>query len=276
MEQDHIFDIVLKQDEVTWQSLIYDLIKTNQIDPWDVNVSLLSQKYIEMLKKLKEMDFHVSGKVVLAAAILLKIKSSRLITEDINALDSLFAQTKESEEDGFEDYDDIEQLEQQAKQKPPEEYKLIPRTPQPRRRKVTVYDLMEALQKAMEVKKRRVYRKMPDDIELNIPKKNIDITQIIRDIFGKVKLHFHNKKKPVTFSQLTPGETKEDKVYTFIPLLHLSNSRKIDLHQPKHFEEIFVYMGGKGPKIEYDPEKEAAFKTRKKKKTDKKNTKKRK
>ena len=72
--QEQIFDMLLKENEVTWQTIIQDLVKKEGMDPWDVDVSKLSQRYISTLKKLKEHDFRVSGKVVLAAAILLKIK----------------------------------------------------------------------------------------------------------------------------------------------------------------------------------------------------------
>ena len=278
MEQ--IFDLVLNKDDISWQTIIYDLIRSGEIDPWNIDVTLLTKKYITTIKKLKELDFNVSGKVVLAAALLLKIKSSRLVTDDINALDSLFAQSQERDDiEGFDDMDEMEMLAKQRPEVDAKELKLIPRTPQARRRKVTIYDLMDALQKAMEVKKRRVLRKVPEDINIRIPKRKIDITQVIRDIFGSIKLHFHkNAKSSLKFSHLVPEDaSKEDKVYTFIPLLHLSNARKIDLHQPEHFGEIDVFMAGLGPKVDYDPEEQSALKPRKKKKAaEKKPTKKKK
>src|SRR3990167_7609821 len=86
---ERIFDIIIKQDEVTWQAIILDLVRTEQMDPWDVNVSLLAKKYIEMLKQIKETNLRVSGKVLLAAAIMLKIKSQRLTGEDLDNLDRL-------------------------------------------------------------------------------------------------------------------------------------------------------------------------------------------
>ena len=88
---ERIFEILFDKDELTWQSIIQELIKTEQMDPWDVNISLLTKKYIETIKKLKELDFRVSGKVLLAAAILLKIKSNKLVGEDIEYLDRLIS-----------------------------------------------------------------------------------------------------------------------------------------------------------------------------------------
>ncbi|HJN57278.1 MAG: ScpA family protein [Candidatus Woesearchaeota archaeon] len=231
-----IFEILFNKDEVTWQSLLYELVKTEQMDPWDINVSMLTKKYIEIIKKLKELDFRVSGKVLLAVAILLKIKSNRLLNEDLSEFDRLLT---ESEEELLEELDLEEEQNYQGNAEKPI---LIPRTPQPRKRKVSIYDLMGALEKALEVKKRRVLNSIPP-MNLEIPKKPKDITQIIKEVYGRIKSFFlNNKENKLTFSKLIPAETKEDKVYTFIPLLHLTNQRKINISQEEHFGEIEIMV----------------------------------
>ncbi|MFH2028457.1 MAG: segregation/condensation protein A, partial [Nanoarchaeota archaeon] len=45
-----------------------------------------------------------------------------------------------------------------------------------------------------------------------------------------------------TFSQLIPDDTREGRVYTFIPLLHLTNQRKVDLEQYQHFGDIEIML----------------------------------
>ena len=235
---ERIFKIIHDEDEVTWQRLIYELVKTEQMDPWDINVSLLTKKYIEIIKHLKELDFRVSGKVLLAAAILLKIKSSRLLHEDLSEFDRLLTETGE-----IADELDFEEVGPERREE--EKYPLIPRTPQPRKRKVSIYDLVEALEKALEVKRRRVLNSIPP-MNLEAPKKTRDITQVITDVYGRIKSFFYkNNSNKVLFSQLTPSEAKEDKVFTFVPLLHLTNQRKIDLHQHEHFGEIEIMLASK-------------------------------
>ena len=49
----------------------------------------LAKKFIERLKNLQQTDLKISGKVLLAAAILLRVKSYRFMDEDINALESI-------------------------------------------------------------------------------------------------------------------------------------------------------------------------------------------
>ena len=233
---ERIFNIIFsKADEVTWQSILYELVKSEQMDPWDIDVSILAQKYIDMLRGLKEHDFRVSGKVLLAAAILLKIKSTKLVGEDLSELDRLLIGVEEEmEELGFEEASSIHKLDEIPA--------LIPRTPQPRKRKVSIFDLVEALERALEVKKRRLLHSIPP-LNLEAPKKKKDVTEVIREVYGKIKVFFINALQgKLTFTKLLPSESKEDKVHTFIPLLHLAQQNKIELLQETSFGEIEILL----------------------------------
>jgi len=49
--EDQIYNMLLKESEVTWKDIIYNLIKTEQMDPWDVDITKLTQKYIATVKE---------------------------------------------------------------------------------------------------------------------------------------------------------------------------------------------------------------------------------
>ena len=246
--QEKIYKLVTNGDEVNWQSILQDLVKTEQMDPWDINVSLLAKRYIDAIRQLKELDFRISGKVLLAAAILLKIKSKRLVGEELMQLDRLIA-GGEDEEDLLGEFEDL--LESPEDEEKP---RLIPRIPQPRKRKVSIYDLVGALEKALEVKQRRVEHSIPP-LNVEIPKKTRDITQVIREVYGNIKsFFFKNGQKRLMFSQLVPSERKEDKIFTFIPLLHLDHQRKIDIGQEGHFSDIEITLYDKNKKQEIEQE----------------------
>ena len=235
--QDKLYNILMQKDEITWQSLIYELVKTKQMDPWDIDVSLLAQRYLQALKKLKEANFFISGKVILAAAILLKIKSDKLLTENIANLDSQLFSKGEIEDLAFEE--SIERI------KLIENPRLTIKTPLARKRKVMLQDLMLALNKALEVDKRRTLRKIREAeaiAKLEIPEKKIDITSLIRDTYQKIIDFFTRKKEKLTFTQLVSSDRKEDKILTFVPLLHLDTQGKIDLQQQQHFGEIEITL----------------------------------
>lgn len=237
--EDKILDLLVNQEEVSWKGMIYDLVNRENMNPWDINVSLLTQKYIEKINALKQSDLKVSGKVLLAAAMLLRIKSKRLLGADIDEFDRLIAST---EQDSNEFYDSLEQeLKQGEKLAQENNYELYPRFPMPRKRKVSVYDLVSALEKALEVKKRRFGRY--EIHEMKIPEKQFDITTAIQSLYSRLKQFFNQLGGKITFSQLVNSKQKQDKVYTFIPLLHLSNEAKIELEQPEHFGEIYIKPG---------------------------------
>ena len=233
---DQILELLLKKDEITWQSILYELIKSEQMNPWDIDVALLAQKYLETLKKLKETNFFLSGKVVLAAAILLKIKSDKLLTEELARLDSqLFPQ--EAEE--LEELSDF--INPQVKPNPI----LTIKTPQARRRKVTIQDLVDALEKSLEVDKIRKLRRLQEQevpLNLKIPEKKMDITEKIKEIYSKITSFLSSKKEKLTFTKLVNSENKEEKVYTFIPLLHLENQNKGCMEQEEPFGEIEIKL----------------------------------
>ncbi len=238
---DQIFNILFNNDEITWQSMIYDLISSEKMDPWDVDVSLLSNKFLERLKKIKEMDLKISGKVLLAAAILVRVKSTRFMEEDMGALDALIASANSSENDV--PFEELVDYEGNGAVNFDDQPMIYPRTPQPRKRKVSVFDLVHALEKALEVYQRRP-AKASEAQKVVAPEKPRDISLVIKDVYNKVITFFkkNKMKSKLTFNLLLPDETKEEKVFTFIPLLHLDNQRKIDLLQQQHFGEIEIKL----------------------------------
>jgi segregation and condensation protein A len=241
--QEQIFQILFDNDELTWKQIIFGLIESEEMNPWDIDITLISQKFLEMLKTLKQMDFRISGKIVLASAILLKMKSTKLMEEEIAALDNLINTAEEPVDMGLFEELPMDGAFLMPDQAAPEKPKLVPRTPQPRKRKVSVYDLVEALEKALEQDARKV-RQPPKLIkEAKVPKDHVDMSAIIREVYDRVNTHYKGETKPIlTFDDLIPSDEKEDKVLTFIPLLHLDFQRKLDVKQKRHFGEIGIHL----------------------------------
>lgn len=238
--EDKLFQMLVDENELSWKAIIYDLIRREEMDPWDVNVSLLAQRYIDRLKEFKEMDLKVSGKVLLAAALMLKIKSARLVGEDLNEFDRLLSAT-DVDEDEF--YDGLaEELRKGEERALYEGIELMPRTPQPRKRKVSVYDLVKALEQALEVKKRRVFNSIRES-HVVVPDKKFDIGEAILGVYSRIVGLFNSGNgRRVVFRELVPSGSKKDQVYTFIPLLHLTNEDKVALAQEDHFGEIHIEL----------------------------------
>ena len=236
--QQKIFDMLLEKEEVSWKTILQDLVKTEQMDPWNINISLLTQKYIQVIKSMQEHNLRISGKILLAAAFLLRIKSTYLIDNDISKLDALIHQTEEEVDEEFTDAFGL----QNGVRREKTNFPLIPKTPQERNRKVSISDLVGALQRAMASKKRALARIKPKTFKM--PTRKVDIMEVIRDIYHKIVYYTNKEKvKKLSFTRLLPPRAgREEKVYTFLPLLHLENQQKVSMEQSQPFEEIFVSL----------------------------------
>ncbi len=240
--EDKIYDLLTKQGEVTWQTVIQDLIKKEELDPWNIDISRLAQRYMQTLKKLHAHNFFVSGKMLLASAILLKMKSERLLYGDLANFDQQLFPQDDSLLDSEEDFADKQQY--RLSDFP----QLLVKTPQVRKRQLTLNDLMSALEKALEVDERRNIRRIQDSVVFNqavLPEKHHDISVLIKELFDKITYHLRHRPT-LTFDELVPSQERADKILTFIPLLHLDGQQKIDLHQEKSFGTIHIKLGA-GP-----------------------------
>jgi len=235
--QEQFYDMLISR-KVSWQEIIYDLVSSEQLDPWDIDITKLALKYIERIRELEESNFFVSSKVLLVASILLRMKSELLLNNYIKTLDEILFGKKE------------ESIEKEEKIEFEEELpELIPKTPLPRLKRVTLEELMKALDSAIKTEHRRIKRELSfvrvkHGISTVLPRVRINIKEKIIEIYKKVKKFFSaNEDKRLTFSYLCGDDSKkEEKIATFIPLLHLDNQEKITLEQQQHFGEIFIWL----------------------------------
>lgn len=238
MGHEEVYNLLVSRD-LSWQQMIQDLIKSEQLDPWNIDISKLAQKYLDKVQEMEETNFIVSSKILLAAAILLRIKSELLINRYIKSLDEiLFGKTEKKEVPPLEiNLDDVSEL--------------FPRTPLPRPKRVTMTELIQALNRAMVTEHRRIKNEVSVKHALNrfnffLPKSSTDVRFKIKEIYDKVKIFFSKNKsiEKMTYSELAP--TKEEKRMSFGPILHLDNQDRIFLEQLNHFDEIYLYLKDAG------------------------------
>lgn len=231
--QDQFFDMITN-DDLGWQAIIYDLIKTEQLDPWDINIAVLADKYLVVIQDMEEANFFVSSKVLLACSLLLRLKSEILVNSYIQDLNQILYGVKEEKK-----YE-IEKIELDENELPI----LVPKTPMSRNRKVTLDELMKALNQAIETENRRIRkeikeRKAGKDVLTVLPRSShIPLKVRIKTIFEVLRSYIKGDEEHMKFSHLAPS--KEEKLASFVPVLHLSNTKKVHLRQPIHFEEIHI------------------------------------
>tara|TARA_Y100000296_G_scaffold87115_1_gene129894 strand:+ start:931 stop:1749 length:819 start_codon:yes stop_codon:yes gene_type:complete len=231
-KQEQIHDIIFSK-EIGWKEIIYDLINTEQLNAWDIDINILTDKYLEKIEKLEEENYFVSSKVLLAAALLLRIKSEVLLNQYIKSIDEILFGKKETAKKI-----EIIELDEEI----PE---LIPRSPFPRFKKVTLNELVESLNKAIITEGRRIKKEIVKkdslrETSISLPKKKYVVNDKIKEIYKKLVDHFQENQK-ISFNNLVKND-KDEKIISFHSLLHLENQNKIWIEQKEHFGEIHIWF----------------------------------
>ena len=235
VKQEQIHDLLFNR-EIGWQEIIYDLINTEQLDPWDINIVILSDKYLEKIKEIEEADFFVSSKVLLAASLLLRIKSEILLNRYIKSIDDILFGKKEITKIPLERIELDEEI--------PE---LIPRSPMPRFRKVTLKELMESLNKAIITENRKIKREIVAkdtlrESSFSLPKRKFSIKDKITEVYRNLTDWFKQKKEDKVSLNEFVNNNRTEKIISFLPLLYLEDQKKIWLEQKKPFDEIHIWL----------------------------------
>ena len=234
--QEQIHNLLFSK-EIGWKDIIYDLINTEQLDPWDIDISLLTARYLERIRIYEESDFFISSKVLLAASLLLRIKSEALLNKYLKSIDEILFGKTEKKRYVMERIEIEEEI--------PE---LIPKSPIPRYRRVTLKELIESLNKAINTENKRIKKEMINRNALraagvSLPKKKFSIKNKIREVYDMLFRHFkkNTEIKKISLTEFTDG-SREEKLASFAPLLYLESSKKVWLEQTEHFGEIHIWM----------------------------------
>jgi segregation and condensation protein A len=232
--QDEFYNLVTG-NEVSWQAIIYDLINTEQLDPWDIDLAILTKKYLEKIKELEEANFFVSSKVLLAASLLLRIKSEILLNRYLKSLDDILFGKKDKTTPKIPIHLDLGDI--------PE---LFLKTPLPRYKKVSLQELVNALEKAISTENRRIKKEIVErqahyETDIVLPKKTTNVRETIRLIYAKIITSFKKKQAKISYSELTNND-KEEKRICFLPILHLDSQHKVFIEQEKHLDEIYLWV----------------------------------
>ena len=236
VKQEQVHDLLFNR-KIDWKEIIYDLINTEQLDPWDINITILTDRYLIKIQDLEETDFFVSSKVLFAAALLLRIKSEVLLNKHLKSIDEILFGGKEQKKYTLERIELDEEIPV-----------LVPKSPMSRVRKVTLQELMDALNKAITTENRRIKKEIVNknalrEVGISLPKRKFSIKNKIKQIYEKLFGHFEENKDStkISFTDFV-GESKEERIISFPSLLHLETQKKVWLEQEVHFEEIHIWL----------------------------------
>ncbi len=214
--------INLVSADATWRDILIELVEKEKLDPWNIDIVEIVDKYIATVKKLKILDLRVPANIILAASILLRLQSNCL---------------------NLQGYDEAEiQAEGETARPDMVVDPLSFRLRLPPKRKVSLVELIAALDEAMKIKEARMSPALKASPFFPIKLENFDIEAETEKLYDIIKENV-DKTKMVTFSHLSKLSSIDNVLLgLFIPLLFLAHRSRVILMQEKFFSEIIIAM----------------------------------
>jgi segregation and condensation protein A len=227
--------------------LLLYLIKKEEVDIYEVNLTQLATQFIEYIETMRLLDLEVAGEFLVMAATLMYIKSRELLPVDQR-------QTPEGEEDGEDPrWELIRQLVEYKKFKdaatqlavlearqedvfPRVSGKLEFEAEAPRRAEASIFDLLNAVNTVLQR-----FGKRDDQRDIFEDKWTVSekIEQLMRALREQQRLRF---------SELFAGVTsRSEVVVTFLALLELIRLKQLTAIQAEPFGEIQICQAEPAP-----------------------------
>ncbi|DAA81782.1 TPA: hypothetical protein CPT90_10620 [Candidatus Gastranaerophilales bacterium HUM_3] len=251
----------VQEAEVDGIEILVNMAKQGKIDPWNVDIVEVTDKYLMHLFQSKAQNLRLTGRTLLFAAILLKLKSN--VLEGIDVLDF-----EPQHQDEF-NYDDEMPLDYEEEYIPTNNVISIDEVLQRRtsvrlnhNRVVTLRDLIrqlefyemldkkQSLKNAHERAKRRVQnyaRLSPDDII------NLAHDEYIENGVQRLKANLSeilSRQDKIELNELTL--LGMDKISAYISLLFLTVESDYDLEQDEFYGDLYVIKREENPAEELD------------------------
>ena len=229
--------------------ILVEMSKKGKIDPWNIDIADVTDKYLRKLVEIKTNNLKLTGRTLFFAAVLLRLKSD--ILEGINLNEDTLSQEHDFLEDLDNAFDgDIENINMNNVISLDDVLERRTSVKLHRERIVTLEDLIKQLEFYEKIDKRlalqnknsralrraKSYEKFtPEDIINMAHDEYIDNSiKVLQSVLERI---FQTDKK-ASLSNLS--ETGMDRVSIYIALLFLSASTDIDLVQDEFYSELYI------------------------------------
>ncbi len=232
--------------------LLLHLIKEHRLDIFDIPLALVTEKYLEHLEHMREINLDIAGEFLVMAATLAHLKSRMLLPRQDTAEQAADAVAELQQEDvgdpraelvrrllDYQKYKDA--AEQLARQD------ILDRDVFPRRvpveavpipeeevglQEFSVLKLIEALD--------RVLERLAPKLQHEVVREKVSITEAIQRLVERLK-----GQGSCTFESLFDEQrTRQEVVITFLAILEMVKRRLIKVHQEEPLGAILLSPNG--------------------------------
>lgn len=220
--------------------LLCHLVDKNKMDIHEVNISKITDQYIEYINAMKELNLDITSEFVLMASTLLFIKSKSLLPKQVEDEGELTEEELIHRIIEYKKYKEIsKRLREQFDIYSKRFYKLPDKIELPKRKLEEKYssDLLEEAYKNLLERNKEKINVNAANIERIAITETVTVTSKVKDIFRELM-----KKPRFVFNKLCKSKkyTKLETVTAFTGLLELTRRSKIKTEQEKIFGDITV------------------------------------
>lgn len=228
--------------------LLLHLIDRAEVDIYDIPVVEITDQYMNHLYIMQELQLDVASEFLVMAATLLAIKSKMLLPKrEEQMFDEWGIEPYEEEEDPMEElvqrlleYKKYKQLAETFREREKEQSRVYTRPAEDLSQfvpeeenpisNVTIYDLVDALQRALKRVNRKDQAVKVQRDEISLKDRMKEIEQVLAIAGGRVSF----------LQLLEKQESKIEIVTTFLALLEMMKKRSVVCQQDGLFKEIMV------------------------------------
>lgn len=219
--------ISLMVNEPSWEDVLVRIVAEEGMDVWAIDLIRLADLFVSYMQKMTELDLRIPARFILITAILLRMKSDILAEKPEKIL------IPESPENPKE-----AELLRALASIPPLQPPMV-RIPM---KSVALNELITALKKAFEVRKRRLLKKQrARQIAMRGFAAEEDITERINNLLEQIKSALQEIDR-IEFSKLVKDWRREEIVKTLVPLLHLAQNGRLTYEQPELFKDFYIQL----------------------------------
>lgn len=220
--------------------MLVDMAKKGEIDPWNVDIIQVTDRYLALLAEEEFHDLRLYGRLLFYASVLLRMKA-----EIVGGIEQPFA------DDFIEGDEFIPSYAENGNGAGSEHFfsrltfrngdiGVVPRIPRPRRRPLTLADLIRELKRLEKTQGEKFRQSLTNGSTTAEAIKSTHTDDIERDIATiqtQLERLFHQQKR-IEFRQLISEEMPVSQ--TFLAVLFLAARLEIELEQETWYAQLYI------------------------------------
>jgi chromatin segregation and condensation protein Rec8/ScpA/Scc1 (kleisin family) len=219
---------------------------TGDMDPQSIDIKVLAQRYREYIQELESFELEVPARAIRLCAALLRMKTLAMAGDYVE---------EEEEEQNPMDFEDEDLIEEEMIEDDEPDLEVgpeleMPVKPKPKRR-MSLDELKDALDDAMEVKERREERQeMREEIDQQMEIDEKSLEDKINSLFSRLTDLVGNQSDKVDFNRLVEQKDSEERLEKFLHVLQLENDQKVECIQEEWLGDLHVKPQEKEESVE--------------------------